>query len=343
MASERLDLLVVADSVDGGLGAAAEAHARWFAERGWAVGLASGGAKHQSIAPAEAFDLPLPNAAFDLRAVNRAAQSLRQLLRERRPAVVHVHGTRSQLVCLLAGCRPDVTMHGAGRVAGQGPVGTAVRRAARRVAPRLARTAYSASPAPGWRTLLHASPRLAGLDVTHLPAARTVPTFLWVGRLDVPKRPDVFVRACHEASRHRDLRGRVVGDGPLLEEARDLARRLGAPVEFLGERHDLAAQLLEAWALCLFSDFEGVPFAVQEAMWAGRAVVLSDLPGLRWFAGDSAQYVDGVAAAAEAIQRLCDHDVAQALGDEAAGRAHDLLTADAPFPQLLSDYRSGRR
>jgi glycosyltransferase involved in cell wall biosynthesis len=135
----------------------------------------------------------------------------------------------------------------------------------------------------------------------------------------------------------------VIGGGPLLEEARGLARHLGAPVEFLGERTDLAAHLREAWAVCLFSEFEGVPFAVQEAMWAGRAVVLSDLPGLLWFAGESAQYVDDVAAAAAAIERLCDYDVALVLGDEAAGRAHRLLTADAPFPQLLSDYRAARR
>ena len=35
MPSPRLDLLVVADHFRGGLGAAAQAHARWFAERGW--------------------------------------------------------------------------------------------------------------------------------------------------------------------------------------------------------------------------------------------------------------------------------------------------------------------
>jgi glycosyltransferase involved in cell wall biosynthesis len=118
---------------------------------------------------------------------------------------------------------------------------------------------------------------------------------------------------------------------------------LGAPVEVLGERHDLASLLNDAWGVCLFSDFEGVPFAVQEAMWAGRAVVLSDLPSLRWFAGESAAYVTDLATAAAALERLCDPAAASHAGEVASQHVRDLLTPDAPFSQLLNDYGHDRR
>jgi glycosyltransferase involved in cell wall biosynthesis len=90
--------------------------------------------------------------------------------------------------------------------------------------------------------------------------------------------------------------------------------------------------------VCLFSDFEGVPFAVQEAMWAGRAVVLSDLPSLRWFAGDSAAYVTDIDSAAAALERLCDPAAARRAGQVASQHVRGLLTPDAPFSQLLTDY-----
>jgi len=325
---------VVADSTEGGLGAAAQAHARWFAQRGWSVALAAPGAGAAVVAPAVAVQTPVPGGAFDVPGMLAAVAALRRLLRECRPSVVHAHGTRSQLLCLLAGRVPYVTMHGAGRVEGQARVGTALRVAARRVAPALARAAYSASPAVGWRTLLHASPRLAELN--RLPAPMGTPTFLWLGRLDAPKRPDVFIDAL--ALLARPVRGLVVGDGPLRAEAEARAERLGLEVDFLGHRSDLSDHLSRAFAVCLFSDFEGVPFSVQEAMWSGRAVVLSDLPSLRWFAGGHASFARDAVEAAGAMQQLCVDAVAGREGDDAARHARSLLSEDAPFPQLLADY-----
>lgn len=338
----RLDLLIVADSSEGGLGAAAVAHARWFGAEGWVVALAVSAATRVAPNGVLAVDLPPAGSAFDVRQLLFAAHALRQVLKLHRPRVVHVHGTRSQLVCLLAGRRPYVTMHGSGgRIEGQGTLGTVVRRVARYLAARLAVRAYSAAPTSGrWETLLHASPRLAHLERSSPPVLGG-PTFLWVGRLDAPKQPEVFVRACALAVRQRPLRGVVIGDGPQMASCRRLAAELKSPVEFLGERSDVREQLAEAWATCLFSGFEGVPFAVQEAMWVGRAVVLSSLPSLRWFAADAAIYADESEAAAAAILALCDHDAAVAHGRRAAARVRAMLSPDAPFPRLLRDYDTG--
>ncbi len=227
------------------------------------------------------------------------------MLRAERPSVVHAHGTRAQLVVLLAGRRPFVTMHGGGRVEGQGAIAAAVRRLARRVAARLSAQAFSAAPADGrWQTLVHASPLLR--DLGQLPVDPTAPpTFVWLGRLDAPKRPEVFVRACAAAALRQDVVGIVVGDGPMRAGLQQLAAEVRSPVEFVGHRDDVTPYVARARAVCLFSDFEGVPFSIQEAMWAGRPVVLSPLPSLLWFAGDSAAYAASV--------------------DQASGRAADPL------------------
>jgi glycosyltransferase involved in cell wall biosynthesis len=231
-------------------------------------------------------------------------------------------------------------MHGSGgRIDGQGVLGSLVRAAGRRLAGRLSVRAYSAAPAGGaWQTLLHASPRLAGLEASPVPAS-PVPVFLWIGRLDAPKQPEKFVEACALVARHTPVRGVMLGDGPLSASVRSRVAELGAPVDVLGTVDDVAAQLDAARALCLFSDFEGVPFAVQEAMWVGRPVVLSPLPSLSWFAGGASRYARDVSEAAAAMLALTDTAVAAREGAVAAERIRSLLTADAPFPQLLADYR----
>ena len=339
MPPAQLDLLVVADSASGGLGAAAVAHADWLAGQGWVVALAAPGVAETSGAHATRLEMPEVRTAMHPGSVLSAAAHLRTMIRDTRPRLVHAHGTRSQLLVLLAGRRPYVTMHGSGgRIQGQGVVGAAVRTLYRRLAARLAVRAYSAAPAAGgWETLLHASPRLADLDVLP-PADGDVPTFLWIGRLDAPKRPELFVEACVRANLAVPLRGVVVGDGPLLDDVRAQVARRSAPVDVLGATDDLTPRLREAWAVCLFSDFEGVPFTVQEAMWAGRALVLSSLPSLRWFAGDTATYASEPRAIADAMLELCDRDLAIARGQQAAHRVRGLLHPDDPFPRLLSDY-----
>jgi glycosyltransferase involved in cell wall biosynthesis len=156
--------------------------------------------------------------------------------------------------------------------------------------------------------------------------------------MDVPKRPELFVRACVQAARERPLRGVMLGGGPRLDEVRSLVEREAAPVDVLGESDAIAMHLAGARALCLFSDFEGVPFAVQEAMWAGRPVVVSPLPGLRWFAGEAADYAEDADSAAAALVRLCDLGVAATRAAAAAARAHQVLSPHAPFPALMAAY-----
>lgn len=335
---EQPDLLVVADSAEGGLGAAASAHCQWFADLGWSVVLAC--PAPPPLPGVTTVDLLVPTGIARARDTLQASRALRRLIRRMSPALVHAHGTRSQAICLLAGRLPIVTMHGAGgRIAGQSAVGAASRASLRRLAARLAARAYSAAPAPGrWELLLHASPQLARLDSTPPPPGGTA-VFTWLGRLEPPKRPELFVEAVALAARHHPLRGVVVGDGPMLPALRDLANDLDAPMEFTGAQRDVGPFLAASTAVCLFSDFEGIPFTVQEAMWVGRALVLSPLPSLRWFAGDGALYATNASEAAAAMRSLTE-GTAKDLGARAAERIRGLLSPEAPFPALEWDYRA---
>jgi glycosyltransferase involved in cell wall biosynthesis len=340
MGSSGQDLLVVADSLDGGLGQAASAHARYFAARGWRVTLAAPAGRSGPAGTVQVISLAVPETAFDAVAMFRAARQLRRAVDGVRPRVVHAHGLRSQLLLNLVGVRPFVTVHGGGRIPGQGHLGSTARATARQLAPLLAKRAYSVAPfGRRWSVLPTASPLLGELGRAPVELRADVPTFLWVGRLDVPKRPEIFVRAVAAVAAGQPVRGVVLGDGPMRERLQGLVDELAAPVRLLGARDDVPAHLATAWAVCLFSDFEGVPFAVQEAMWAGRAVVLSPLPTLRWFAGTAARYASGVDQAAEVLSALTDPATAAAAGESAARRVRSLLTPESPFPSLEAAYR----
>jgi len=147
------------------------------------------------------------------------------------------------------------------------------------------------------------------------------------------------VRAIAGAARAGSpVRGLIAGDGPRSAEISALVQELGAPVELLGQA-DPVPLLEQAWALCLFSRSEGTPLAVMEAMWAGRTVFGSDVPGIRHLVGDTGVVGDDVGVLAAAISELAaDHALASLRGAEAAGRVRSLISADTPWPELERDY-----
>jgi glycosyltransferase involved in cell wall biosynthesis len=75
----------------------------------------------------------------------------------------------------------------------------------------------------------------------------------------------------------------LIGGGPLLDEVRQLAGRLGIAnrIEFSGPRNDVAERLARAQIYTLVSNWEGLPRSIIEAMRAGLPVVASDVGGSR--------------------------------------------------------------
>ena len=104
---------------------------------------------------------------------------------------------------------------------------------------------------------------------------------LFVGRLAGQKGVDVLLHALAQTSAQARLL--VAGDGPCLEDLKDLAEKLGIrdQVEFLGwvERESLPGIYADADILALPSRDEGMPNVVLEAMASGLPVVAASVGG----------------------------------------------------------------
>lgn len=101
-----------------------------------------------------------------------------------------------------------------------------------------------------------------------------------IGQLVQRKRMDVLIEAVSVlAQRGRRIRLAILGKGPLESTLEGLARDLGVRdlVTFLGYRDDVESVLAQAKTFCLASEWEGVPFALMEAMAAGVVPVVTDV------------------------------------------------------------------
>ena len=106
-------------------------------------------------------------------------------------------------------------------------------------------------------------------------------SLVFVGHLTTTKRPFRFLAAVDELRRRgHDVRGVVVGDGPLENEVRRAASLSGC-VEVLGRRNDVPA-LLRAADVFVFTsvpESEGMPGVLIEAALSGLPTVATAVPG----------------------------------------------------------------
>ena len=338
-------LLVVSDSLTGGLGVAVASHSAWFVDHGWSVEVAAPPAE-DGARVAVPRPVPMPVTVRDVGGVFRAARSVRRIRAAFRPDVVHCHGARSFLVARLSGwSAPFVTIHGINPVSTDPPGYRLLRRPGLVAMSVVARRAFAVYPDPpaGWRFLPHASSRLRNLEALPGPDSPE-PSFLWVGSFDEPKRPDLFIEAIASvAARRPGVLGLMAGSGTRRPWVEGLIARTGAPVRLLGQVADIDSLLRQAWGVVLLSNAEGVPFALEEAMWAARAVVASRLAGTEWLAGtnnEGASLVDTAAQAADALLSLCDLTQARRAGKSNAEQIRQLLRPDDPWPAVASAYRA---
>jgi glycosyltransferase involved in cell wall biosynthesis len=101
-----------------------------------------------------------------------------------------------------------------------------------------------------------------------------------VGQLIPRKRMDVLIDAVALLrDRGITIRAGILGNGPLQGELerRIEERRVGDRIEMLGYRNDVEAVLRRARTFALVSDWEGVPFAMIEAMSTGLVPIVTDV------------------------------------------------------------------
>jgi len=103
---------------------------------------------------------------------------------------------------------------------------------------------------------------------------------VFVGRLSPIKQVDQFIAIVNAIARIMpNIRAVIVGDGPLRGYLQRYAEGLGVNenVEFLGQRKDVEAILVNSRVFVLTSKSEGLSIAMAEAMRAGVVPVVADV------------------------------------------------------------------
>ncbi len=106
-----------------------------------------------------------------------------------------------------------------------------------------------------------------------------------VGRLVPVKRVDIFIKTAEYIKTHRpefSIRFHIYGDGPLLNELKQLCNELAVNdiVQFEGHCDDIHAQIASLDALLITSDHEGLPMTLLEAMALGTPVIAHSVGGI---------------------------------------------------------------
>ena len=329
-------LLVVADSLEGGLGQAARSEADYFEGRGWSVSLAApeSGLPAARATSALHLPVPIPGSVGDVRGMLKAVRALRSAGRGVvELGIVHAHGLRAFVVARVAfpNLPVAVTFHGAV------PTGWG-RRTVFGIIPWFSAAAISVGPVKvrGWEHLWHWSPLIVGEPLS--PVQRPEPAsplenhlvIGWFGRLDHPKRPDIWIGILRAAANSGiNVRGIVVGEGPLEAAMRLAALTQKLDVSFRGPRPPIEA-FQEMDVLLTWSDSEGVPFVIQEGIWAGIPCLSNNLPGPRALLGATPSSIVSEEEATHALFLLRDAQARRDLHAQQLQHIRRLQTAGRP-------------
>jgi glycosyltransferase involved in cell wall biosynthesis len=292
-------------------------------------------------AAARATGLPVHRVSSAGRADLGALRAIAEVLRRRRPAVLHSHGYKTDVaLALLRAVGPLPPMVATNHLWTGETVSLrvyeridalalrafdAVVAVSREVERELVRGGVSArrvvTVVNGLRYPAPAS-RAAGRERLPRPA-RDALAVGFVGRLSPQKGLDVLVEAARRAP--AALHWVLAGDGPLREglEAAARAPALAGRLHLLGRREDVPLLLAGLDVFALPSAREGTPLALLEAMAAGVAPVASAVGGVREVVdhGRTGLLVPpgDPAALAAAVARLAgDAGLRRAMGEAAA-------------------------
>ncbi|MDQ2909465.1 MAG: glycosyltransferase [Actinomycetota bacterium] len=332
-------------------------------DRGWQVAVASpGGVLEDAVRELGARHVQWRTGRAPGPATWFETARLRQVVWETRPDLVHLHSSKAGLAGRLAirGRLPTIFQpHGWSFYPLHGPL----RRAAvawERLGAHLAHVVLCVSEterrrgeAAGIRANWHVVSN--GVDVRELlpasdadraAARRTLdlgegPLIVCLGRICTAKGQDVLVEAWPRVTGGvPEAQLVLVGDG---EDAERLRSTAGEGIVFAGQRDDATDWLTAADVVAAPSRWEGMSFAMLEAMASARSLVITDVPGARDALGDGAAGIvplgDQRALAAAIIARLLDPGLAAAEGTAARARVerfHDIRDATRGVAELYA-------
>jgi len=273
--------------------------------------------------------------------------------------ILHVHGTRAATWALpfLRTKRSVATLHGLHPLRRPGPfpvraAGWALVRtivaaadavvcvseadahelARRRLGSPNVRVIQNAVPRPQLRADERATAR------EELGVAEGCLLVLFLGRLEEAKGP-LTALAIARRLESEDVTVAVAGGGELAHE---LAQLAGPNVLLLGHRSDTERLLAAADVVLNTSRWEGLSLGLLEAMWAGRAIVASDVEGNAEAIGCAGILVppDELDPFAEAVLSLRDDRKRADLGRAAAARVEERFSIERMMDEHAELYEA---
>jgi glycosyltransferase involved in cell wall biosynthesis len=277
-------------------------------------------------------------------------------LRDDPPHFIHAHSAKGGAVARMVGVAlglPVVyTVHGFGfKAAAPWPQRWAARLAEFALAPLTAQMicvsdgeARMAWTLPIRRSHVHVIRN--GIADTPLRSQPDAPVsrVIMTARLAAPKRPDILIKAAADGALTPDTQVVLAGDGPQRSQLEHQAAGSPATVRFAGNVDNVPELLADAQLFVLFSDHEGLPISVLEAMRAGLPILASDLPGIREQIqhGESGWLVDhhDTIAVRDALHMLAtDASRRQTLGVAARRRYEAQFEATAMVERTYAIYQ----
>jgi glycosyltransferase involved in cell wall biosynthesis len=160
-----------------------------------------------------------------------------------------------------------------------------------------------------------------------------------LGRLTREKGFDLLIDAVRRIAAEQEVVAAIGGEGI---ERRALERQAaGAPVELPGVVDDVPAFLNGLDVFCLPSRWEGLPFALLEAMMAGLPCVAADVGDVASALGDTGMVVppEDVDALVQALKALvASRPERHRLGSAARARAREHYSAEAMVRSTMRVY-----
>jgi polysaccharide biosynthesis protein PelF len=185
-------------------------------------------------------------------------------------------------------------------------------------------------------------------DTTGEDACRSTKHVTATARIDRLKDIETFIRvAARVRSAHFSVYG-AVSDEAYYRECRSLAESLNVDVTMGAATSDVVRAYREADVVLLTSISEAFPFSVIEAMSCGRAVVASDVGGVREALDGCGVVVrprDVDTFAAEVSRLLADDALRAKLGERARAKVLEQFRIDecvAAYLALYEKWSSGR-
>lgn len=226
-----------------------------------------------------------------------AVRSVRRLIAQRRPTIVHGHSAIGGAVARVAAWRASVTRVYTPHGVYPHRLATATERLLGRRTDHLVAVSDSERdlvaalglvPPHRIRVVRNGIDAAAPPDVRDLRAELGIPSeasiVASVGRLEPQKAPEIFVAAAAHLSRSApDTHFLLVGAGPLDAAVAQAARAAGVGERFhrLSHVRGVDALMAQFDVFVLTSRYEGLPYVVLEAMRAGVPVVATDVVGTR--------------------------------------------------------------